>query len=186
MSAELAFRKIHRALDLAGVPYMITGSFASSVHGDPRASKDIDVVIAPTREQLVAFMKLFPPDQFDADEEAALDAMRHASIFNIIDYETGWRIDFIFRKNRPFSIEEFKRRRIVELAGLRLFVAAPEDVLIAKLEWAKAGQSQRQIEDAASIIRVQGDHLDREYVQHWIRELDLSDQWASAVAGAQR
>ena len=184
MSVEQVFLKIQSALDEARVPYMLTGSFASSIHGEPRASKDIDIVIAPTREQLLAFIKLFPPDRFEAQEEAALDAMEHSSIFNIIDYETGWRIDFIFRKDRPFSIAEFERRRVVELRGLRLFVAAPEDILIAKLEWAKLGESQRQLEDAASIIRIQGDHLDRSYVERWVRELELAPQWASARAMA--
>lgn len=184
MSVENVFRKVQHALDEAGVPYMITGSFASSVHGEPRASKDIDIIISPTRDQLVAFMSLFPTDQYEAQLEAALEAMRHAGIFNIIDYETGWRIDFIFRKNRPFSIEEFKRRRVIDLAGLQLFVASPEDILLAKLEWAKLGESQRQIEDAAHIIRIQGHHLDRRYVDHWVRELDLSEQWKAASARA--
>lgn len=137
MSVEHVFRKVQRALDTAGVPYMITGSYASSVHGEPRASKDIDIVIAPTRDQLVRLMSLFPPDEYGAEEEAALEAMTYNSMFNVIDYETGWRIDFIFRKNRPFSIQEFTRRHVVELSGRRLFVASPEDVVIAKLEWAK-------------------------------------------------
>ena len=184
MSIERVFRKVQRALDEAGVPYMVTGSFASSVHGDPRASRDIDIVIAPDREQLSAFMRHFPPGEFYAQEDDALEAMAHGSIFNIVDFETGWRIDFIFRKNRPFSLEEFERRRAVEVAGLRLFVAAPEDVLISKLEWAKMGESERQIEDAASIIRVQGEKLDVTYVERWARELGLERQWLAAKTRA--
>jgi hypothetical protein len=184
MSVEQVFSKVQRALDTAGVPYMITGSYASSVHGEPRASKDIDIVIAPTRDQLVRLMRLFPPDEFGAQEEAALEAMSYNSMFNVIDYETGWRIDFIFRKNRPFSVQEFKRRHVVALSGLQLFVASPEDVLIAKLEWAKMGESQRQIEDAAGILRIQGEHLDREYVEKWVRELELGTQWRAAIARA--
>ncbi|HWW60006.1 MAG TPA: hypothetical protein VN181_01435 [Thermoanaerobaculia bacterium] len=184
MSAERAFRKIQLALDEAGVPYMVTGSFASSVHGEPRASKDIDIVIAPTREQLIAFIRLFPPDQYYAQEEDALDAMAHTSIFNIIDFETGWRIDFIFRRDRPFSLEEFNRRRVVDVAGLRLFVAAPEDILIAKLEWAKMGESERQLEDAANVLRIQRDSLDFRYVERWVRELELTDQWEAAKTRA--
>ena len=184
MSVEEVFRKVQRALETAGVPYMLTGSYASSIHGEPRASKDIDIVIAPTREQLIRLMRLFPPDKFGAQEEAALEAMAYNGMFNVIDYETGWRIDFIFRKNRPFSIQEFSRRHAVDLSGLRLFVASPEDVLIAKLEWAKMGESQRQIEDAAGILRIQGKQLDRDYVENWVRALGLEAQWHAAFARA--
>ena len=184
MSVEKVFRKVQQALEETGVPYMLTGSFASATHGEPRASKDIDIVIAPTREQLVAFMRRFPPQDYYAQEEDALDAMAHTSIFNIIDFETGWRVDFIFRKNRPFSVEEFNRRRPVEIAGIRLFVASPEDILIAKLEWAKMGQSERQIEDAAGIIRVQGEDLDLSYVERWVQELELEEQFGNAKARA--
>lgn len=174
------FRIVRAALERTGVPYMVTGSFASSVHGEPRASKDIDIVIAPTAEQLIAFVREFPPDRFHAVEEDALDALAHHSMFNIIDYSSGWRIDFIFRKARPFSLSEFGRRREEEVAGTRLNVATAEDVLIAKLEWAKMGESYRQLEDAAGILRIRGEALDRGYVERWVAELGLNDQWDAA------
>lgn len=60
-----------------------------------------------------------------------------------------------------------------------VYVATPEDILVAKLEWAKIGQSERQIEDSAGIISTQGSHLDRAYVEHWVRELGLQEQWIS-------
>ncbi len=129
-------------------------------------------------------MRHFPPNEFYAQEEDALEAMAHTSIFNIVDFETGWRVDFIFRKNRPFSLEEFNRRRAVDVGGLKLFVAAPEDILIAKLEWAKLGESERQIDDAASIIRVQREHLDVGYVERWVRDLELKEQWLAAKTRA--
>jgi hypothetical protein len=71
-----------------------------------------------------------------------------------------------------------------ELAGLRLAVATAEDVLIAKLEWRRWGESERQIEDAASIVRIKGDSLDTLYVERWVAELDLIEQWRSAKARA--
>lgn len=180
MTVESVFRTLQQALDSAGVPYMVTGSFASSTHGEPRASKDIDIVIAPTRDQLIDLIRHFPDDQYYAMEEDALEAFANRSMFNIIDFVSGWKVDLIVKKMRPFSDEEFGRRKEVELAGLRLSVATAEDVLISKLEWAKAGESQRQLEDAAGIIRVQGQNLDVEYVERWIRELGLSEQWVAA------
>lgn len=104
--------------------------------------------------------------------------------FNVIDLATGWKIDFIIRKPREFSREEFERRRSVELSGVELDVASAEDVLIAKLEWAKMGSSARQIEDAAGITRLQGDQLDTTYVQRWVHALGLEEQWREAQAQA--
>jgi hypothetical protein len=105
-------------------------------------------------------------------------------MFNIIDFSSGWKIDLIFRKARPFSQMEFSRRKEEDLAGLRLTVATAEDVLIAKLEWAKTGESQRQLEDAAGIIRIKGDLLDTAYIDRWIAELGLEEQWTAAKARA--
>lgn len=184
MSIERVFQALQQALDSTGVPYMVTGSFASSTFGEPRASKDIDIVIAPTREQLVELVRHFPDDQYYALEEDALEAFAHKSMFNIIDFASGWKIDLIVKKARPFSDEEFNRRKEVEVAGLRLSVATAEDVLISKLEWAKLGESQRQLEDAAGIIRVQAASLDTAYIERWVRELELSEQWAAARSRA--
>jgi hypothetical protein len=164
VSVEQIFRKLQRALESAGIPYMITGSFASSAFGEPRASKDIDIVIAPNREQLIELLRHFPTEQYQAEEEEALEAFAHQSMFYIIDYSTGWRVDLILKKTRPFSNEEFSRR--------------------AELEWAKLGESQRQLEDAAGIIRVQSANLDTSYVERWVRELGLMEQWLAAKARA--
>jgi len=75
-------------------------------------------------------------------------------LFNVIDLASGWKIDLIIRKSRAFSQEEFHRRQRVDLQTLSLYVASAEDVVVAKLEWSKLAQSQRQIEDVAGILRV--------------------------------
>ena len=168
------------ALDAAGIPYMLVGSFASSAHGIPRATKDIDIVIAPARHQLGALIEQFPPAQYHAELEEALFAFDHQSLFNVTDYETGWRVDFIIAKGTDFSATEFRRRREIEVAGIRLYVASPEDVLIAKLAWSKQGGSDRQIEDAATIITTQGDDLDIPYIERWVTSLELQAQWRAA------
>ena len=184
VSVEKVLQVFKRALDAAGVPYMVTGSLASSAFGEPRASEDIDIVIAPTREQLVELIHHFPDDQYYALEEDALQALAHRSMFNIIDFVSGWKVDLIVKKARPFSDEEFDRRQEIEVAGLRLSFASAEDTVISKLEWAKEGESQRQLEDAAGIIRVQAGNLDTAYIERWVRELGLSEQWAAAKARA--
>lgn len=163
---------------------MLTGSFASSYHGAPRATQDVDLVIAPTGEQLRTFVALLPRDQFYVDEGAAREALRLEGLFNLIDLRTGWKVDLIIRKSRQFSREEFDRRRVVEIEGASVPVASPEDVLIAKMEWARMGQSARQIEDAAKMLSVRAQQLDRTYIEHWVRELGLAEQWDAVQRAA--
>jgi hypothetical protein len=125
-----------------------------------------------------------PAEEYYVDLDTALEALRSGSLFNVIDLKTGWKIDLIFRKSRPFSEKEFSRRQLVDLQGLRLYIAGVEDVIIAKLEWAKLANSQRQIEDVASMLRLRADTLDKSYLEKWISELDLHEQWSSARRGA--
>jgi hypothetical protein len=190
-SAEGPEAVIHRfaaLLETAGVPYMLTGSFASGYHGAPRASQDIDIVIAPSPRSLDSFLSLLPDDRYYVSRDAAVDAYRRQSLFNVVDFASGWKVDFICRKTRPFSVTEFERRSPRDFGGRRVFLASPEDVLVAKLEWAKLAESDRQIEDAAGIVRVQGEGLDHAYVARWVAELDLERQWERALtlAGSHR
>ena len=180
MSAPEVLRRISRALDHAGIAYMLTGSFASAHHGAPRSTLDIDIVIAANPEQLRTFVKSLPISEYYADLDAALEAHKRESLFNVIDLATGWKIDLIIRKSRAFSQEEFGRRQLVNVQSTPFFVAMAEDVVIAKLEWAKLAQSQRQIEDVATILRLRWESLDRPYLERWISELNLSEQWSNA------
>lgn len=171
---------LRSALESTGIPYMVTGSFVSSVHGVPRATQDIDVIVEPTRDQLLALMNIFSEPDYDSDTEDALNALRHRSTFSVIDRRGIWKIDFIVRKDRPFSKRELGRRVKIDILGVPLDAATPEDLLLAKLEWAKLGESDRQIRDAAGIIEIQGATLDLDYVQKWAVALDIEDQLQAA------
>jgi len=171
------FPRITAALDQAGIAYMLSGSFASAYYGAPRSTQDIDLVIAATPPQLRAFAQSLRSDEYYVDLDAALEAHQRQSLFNVIDQVTGWKIDLIIRKSRAFSQEEFRRRQLVNLQGLSLFVASAEDVVVSKLEWAKLGQSHRHIEDVAGILRVHWGALDRSYLERWIAELGLKTEW---------
>jgi hypothetical protein len=178
------FGRVLGALEAAEIPVMLTGSFASSYHGAPRATQDIDLVIAPTSEQLRKLVALLPRDEFYFDESAAVEALQLEGQFNLIDLQTGWKVDLIIRKSRPFSREEFGRRRIAQVEGAEVPIATPEDVLIAKMEWARMSESSRQIEDAARMFRVRAAQMDRAYVERWVRELKLEAQWAKVKQSA--
>ena len=110
----------------------------------------------------------------------ALDAEQRQSQFNVIEFATGWKIDLIIRKSRQFSLEEFERRSVVDFAGMHVVISTAEDILIAKLEWAKLGESHRQIEDAAGILRTRSKELYQAYIKNWVHELCLAKQWVIA------
>jgi hypothetical protein len=160
---------------------MLTGSVASSAHGTPRSTRDVDIVIAPTRRQLETLIKEFPESQYYADQAQALEALAHRSQFNVIDFSTGWKVDFIIADDSHYGRTALSRRQQIDIAGALVYVASAEDVLVAKLRWAKFGLSERQLQDAAGIVTTQGSNLDVKYVEHWVRELGLADQWHTVL-----
>ncbi len=181
-SASGVLRRILAALAAANVPHMLTGSFASAFHGAPRTTQDIDIVIAPKLGSLKALLKHFPDDQYYVSSDAALQAYGSEGLFNVIDFESGWKVDFIIRKSRDFSVEEFERRKVATVLGNTVAIASPEDVIIAKLEWSKMAESERQLRDVAGIIAMQSDGLDIPYVERWVASLQLDEQWTKAKA----
>ncbi len=167
-------------LEAAGVPYMVAGSFASTYHGVPRTTQDIDIVVEPTFGTLGRLLNLLPEDRYYVSEQAARDALRARGQFNVIDLESGWKVDLIIRKERPFSREEFGRRKTACVLGVDVMVASAEDTILAKLEWAKRSSSERQLRDVAGVLRVTGDALDRAYLLPWLDRLGLHEQWQAA------
>jgi hypothetical protein len=180
MSPEDVLGRLVRALETAAVPYMFTGSLALSIHGAPRATQDIDVVITPLLDQLGTLRAQLPDSEYYFDLDTAREAIRRESQFNVVDFASGWKIDMIIRKSRAYSQVEFERRTVVEFAGLRLCVATEEDVVLSKLEWAKLGGSDRQIEDVATLLRICGETLDRTYVERWVQTLAIQREWDAA------
>ena len=180
MSNAEAFRRVAGALDAAKIPYMLVGSFASSHYGELRSTYDIDVVVAATPEQLRTFTNLLPIEEYYRDLESAIEAYNNNSMFNILDMVTGFKIDLILLKPGAFSQDAFRRRQLEMIEGNPLFVSTPEDVIVAKLEWAKMGQSTRQIGDVAGLLRKRWASLDHSYLGKWIAELGLTSQWEEA------
>jgi hypothetical protein len=167
--AELAGR-----LEAAGIPYMVAGSHASSYHGQPRATQDVDLVIDPSPEQLDEFLTRLG-DPFYVSPEAAHEALRRRSPFNIILVTDGWKADLIIRKERPFSLEEFRRRQVGQMHGRALPLASAEDVILSKLEWSRISQSERQLSDALNVAVALWPALDRDYLRKWASELGVAN-----------
>jgi hypothetical protein len=177
VTLEELLSRITPALERSGAPYMLTGSVASSAHGTPRSTRDVDIVIAPTREQLLALLREFPPSHYYADEQQAMEALARRSQFNVIDRTSGWKIDFIMAEDSDYGKTALARRKPVDVAGNSVNVASAEDVVIAKLRWARLGGSDRQLQDVAGILSAQGSQLDAAYVERWVRAYGLEEQW---------
>ena len=184
VSETAPLREIVAALDAQAVPHMLAGSFASTHHGVPRTTHDIDLVIDPTAAALERFVEGLDPERFYVSPEAAREAWRRRGQFNVVDLETGWKVDLILCKDRPFSHEEFRRRQPATLLGAKVFVATAEDTVLAKLEWARLGESERQLRDVVGILQMQGTRLDRLYIERWAAELGVEMLWQRARSEA--
>ena len=159
------------------IPHMLAGSFASAYHGDPRTTRDIDLVVDPTRDALERFVQGLDPRRFYVSPEAAREAFERRGQFNVVLLDSGWKADLILMKDRDFSRSEFRRRQAAVIAGVEVFVATAEDTIVAKLEWARAGESERQVRDVVGILATSGASLDRGYLERWIEELGLRSLW---------
>lgn len=180
MSQVELLRAAVAMLDKAGIPYMVVGSYASAFHGEPRMTRDIDVVIEPTAETIKLLVDLVDRDRFYLGN--AEQAVRTGSMFNLIEPGSGWKVDFVVRKDRPFSKVEFERRFLTNIAGVEVFVATAEDTMLAKLEWGAASGSDRQMDDVVAIASAT--EVDIDYLSRWARELGVADQLAAALLEA--
>jgi hypothetical protein len=180
--AQRFLARVVAALEECGVPYMLAGSFASSHHGAPRATQDIDIVADPTFASLDRFLEALKGDDVYFDADTAREELRRRGQFNVIDGSTAWKVDVIFRKPRPFSREEISRRARAVVLGVSVFVATAEDTVLAKLEWAKLGESERQMRDVRALLEARGESIDRAYIERWLDDLGVRELWNQVQA----
>jgi hypothetical protein len=182
------FEYVVRALEAAGVPYMITGSVAAMVYGEPRLTNDIDVVVALAPRHLEPLLNAFAVDDFYVPPADVIrDEMHRRGQFNIIHVASGSKVDLILRKDTAFAREEFSRRQQIQLTTTTESQSAtPEDVIIAKLEYYRLGQSEKHLRDIQAILRLMGPSLDWKYIDLWTTRLGLTGEWSAARAQAER
>jgi hypothetical protein len=173
-------QKLVRLIEACGIPYAVCGSIGSSLYGQPRATHDIDIIFAPTQEQLTKFIDSLKTGYY-VSSEAAFEAMRLGSMFNVIDNELGWKADLIFLKGSPYHLAEFDRRVKARVMGIELWIQSPEDVILSKLNWAKNTDSELQYRDILGVIKLQWDKLNWDYLRRWARELGVEGEFESIV-----
>jgi hypothetical protein len=180
VSLATFLRRVAEILDEAGVPYMLTGSLASAYYAVPRATQDLDVVIAAEEPGIERIVQGLLTAGCYVDRDAALEARRTHGQFNAIDPESGWKVDLIVRRDRPYSRTEFERRERITLLGVEVVMASLEDVLIAKLEWGRLGDSALQRRDVVQLLERTWEQLDQSYLKKWVTELGLQAEWDEA------
>lgn len=177
------------ALDELGVRHYIGGSVASSAHGVPRASIDADVVADLDSERVAPFVGRLS-EAYYIDESRVRSAVESRRSFNAIHLATMFKVDVFVSKGRPFDQEALERARpepLTDAAGARrFFVATPEDTVLAKLEWFRAGGevSERQWGDIIGVLKTGWPQLDQGYLTRWATTLDVVDLLERARAEA--
>ncbi len=178
MSQSELLKRVVARLQQAGIEHMLTGSVVSSLQGEPRATHDIDVVIAVrgTSEQLAGALKAaFPEPDYFLDEEAARAAITMRSMFNMLDAREGDKVDFWLLSDDDFDRSRFSRRVTEQFEGTSLVVSRPEDTILGKLKWsAMSGGSEKQFTDALRVYEVQHGQLDQGYLDLWAARLDVT------------
>jgi predicted nucleotidyltransferase len=159
-------------LDAAQIPYMINGSIASGHYGHPRMTRDIDMVVhlePADAPRLTAALG----DEFAADPDAVRAALSRSGMLNVIHREAVVKVDLVVRKDTAYRIEEFERRRRIDVDGHGLWMVSPEDLILSKLVWAKDSRSELQLRDVRSVLRLQKATLDRAYMERWATSLSV-------------
>ena len=177
-----------RALEGLKIPYFLCGSMASSIHGIYRATADADFVADVRPYHVEPLVRLLQP-VFYADETAIREAAKAKRSFNVIHLDTMLKVDIFVMKHDPFE-ESQLIRRVLGRTGAdpasTFYVASPEDTILSKLDWYRLGGSvsDRQWNDVLGVLKVQGDALDRAYLQEWAERLGLTDLLLRALQDA--
>ncbi|MGE0325763.1 MAG: hypothetical protein AB7K71_00935 [Polyangiaceae bacterium] len=172
-------------LDQLGLDYAVGGSIASSLHGVPRSTQDIDVLVVLPGARVDPFVEYFSPS-FYVDRDMIVDAIRRRASFNVIHLATMYKVDVFVADRSQMIREELRRRRVVTIGEppRDVWVCSPEDIILQKLVWYREGQeiSERQWSDVQGVLKVQADRLDREYIRKWASELGISELTQRALS----
>jgi hypothetical protein len=163
--------RICSKLEQHDIPYMLSGSLAMLTYTTPRMTRDIDIVINIQSADLDKFLDIFKEGYYINPPTVEVEIKRRG-MFNVIDFESGFKIDFIVRKNSDFHINEFNRRTLSNAYGFQTWIVSIEDLVISKIKWIQELQSDTQINDIKNLIR--NPNLDMEYVKQWCKEMNLN------------
>ncbi len=182
METSDLLRYVAEVFDRIEVAYLVTGSVATTVYGEPRFTNDIDVVADIPPSKVDAFCDSFPPDDYYLSRDAVRQAVEQCFQFNVIQPSAGLKVDVIIPKREGFSQSELSRGvRLPVGDDVYAWFASPEDVIIKKLEYFQFGNSDKHLRDIRGVLSIRGNELDEAYLKRWIKELALEDAWQAVL-----
>jgi hypothetical protein len=164
-------RNITSSLDNKGIPYMISGSLAFNMYCIPRMSMDIDLVIELNLGNVNDFLEIFKTGYY-IDKDTVIQEIKLHGMFNVIDHRSGFKMDFIIRKDSEYRRLEFSRKVRMMLMDIPVWMVAPEDLILSKLAWIQQLQSDKQSQDIRLLMALPD--IDREYIDYWCKKLNLN------------
>ncbi len=163
-----------------GLTYMLTGSVAATLYGEPRVTHDVDVVLDLSPSMVRRFAAAFPLERFYCPPEEVLlqEALRRQrGHFNLIAHDTGFKADVYLANEDPLHAAALARRRKVDVDGVGVWVAPPEYVILRKLEFFREGGSEKHLRDIRAMLRISGELLDARWLDGWLHQLGLLREW---------
>jgi hypothetical protein len=180
--SDLLRRFVRVAGDLQ-IPYFVTGSVTLAAYGEIRLTNDVDVVVELAQNAVAPLCAKFPLDEFYVSEEAARDAVKRCSQFNILHTPSGLKIDVMVAADTPFNRSRFARARTIPLGtGELARFASPEDVILKKMVFYNEGESEKHLRDIAGILQSERVPLDMSYVAGWSLRLGVHTIWRAILA----
>jgi hypothetical protein len=174
-------------LDDLGIAYVVGGSLASSVHGIPRSTQDLDLLVELPGSKVDELVSRLSID-FYVDSEMVRDAVQRRASFNIVHLKTMFKVDMFVSDRRPLLVEEMQRRHGFELGHppRTVYVCSAEDIVVQKLDWFEKGQriSDRQWGDLIGVLKVRRGALDLVYIRRWADALGLHESCERALQEA--
>jgi hypothetical protein len=168
-----------RPLNSLGVRYIVSGSIAAILYGEPRLTHDVDLVVFLRSEDIRRLQEAFPSPAFDvppADVIAGEVAREQRGHFNLIHSDTGFKADFYTSGRDELHAWAFRNARRMEYRGEAVVLAPPEYVIIRKLEYYREGGSAKHLRDIRSMLAVSGDQLDRPELDAWMERRGLATE----------
>jgi len=183
MIQEKITETVIEKLENVNLSYMITGAFACNYYGQPRLTHDLDLVVVISPADILKIVTLFK-EEFYVDEEIIKEALSHKTMFNLVHYTTGFKVDFWILKEGNFSKTEFQRRKKVKLFNKEAYLATAEDTILSKLQWYKISESEKHFSDALKVYEIQKNILDINYIQSWAEKLSLGEIFNRLMKGS--
>jgi hypothetical protein len=168
-----------------GIRYLLSGSVAAMLYGEPRVTHDVDLVVFLRSDDIPRLPQIYPPPEFYLPplEVIAREARRECrGQFNIIHPGSGLKADFYLANQDELHAWAFRNKKSYTIGEKAIALAPPEYVIVRKLEFFREGGSEKHLRDIRSMLAISGDQIDRTALDEWLTRLGLQSEWSRVAA----